>query len=296
MKKSIVSIAFIALAIGVSLSSCSKKTDTGGGTDTGKVDPNTIAPANLVAYFPLESATNAIAFGQGITFDQQGGAATFVTGRRGNAYQGSSDGAYLTFDLASNNPFVNMKAFTISAWIKTPPAIVNGANGAAIIAQVDGGDVATMGSLAFVLQSNSSADSLDISGYLYNSSTAWQGQEVRIWNAAFLPNQWVHLIYSYDNVTSTMSLYANGMLVGSQIKYAGPDPGDGTPQPLLGDLTLVNMTKMYIGAWFEQVAGVNAQDWMRYFPGMIDELRVYNRALTAQEVTDLYAAEASQIN
>jgi hypothetical protein len=35
---------------------------------------------------------------------------------------------------------------------------------------------------------------------------------------------------------------------------------------------------------------------MTYFQGMVDEFRVYNKALSAAEITALYEAEITQIN
>ena len=38
------------------------------------------------------------------------------------------------------------------------------------------------------------------------------------------------------------------------------------------------------------------QDWMKYYPGMLDELRIYDKALTDAEVKALYDAEITVIN
>jgi len=294
MKKSFLFIAFIALFIGLSFNSCKK--DDNPTPDDGKIDPSTIAAANLVAYFPFESATASISKGDGITFSKTGGAASFVTGRRGNAYQGNLNGAYLEYNVAATNPFKTMKAFTIAAWIKTPPAIIGTDNGAAIIFRLNGGD-SFMGNLVLDLESNSDKDSLDIKGYLYNAASPdWKGQDIRLHKPAFLADKWVHIACSYDNVKSTMALWANGVLVGDGIKYStGADPVTGN-QPLLGDLAFgSDMNKIHIGAWAQQIANT-ADSWMRYFPGLIDELRIYNKALSADEMKALYAAEVTQVN
>ena len=254
----------------------------------GKTNPSTIAAANLVAYFPFESETASIDKGEGVTYLKKGGAASFAVGRRGNAYKGSTTEAYLEYNVASTNVFKSMTEFTMGAWIKTPAA-----GGAADIFRLNGGD-AFMGNLVLMLEGGSNTDSLDIKAYLYNSTTEWKGQDIRKAHRSFLSDRWVHVGYSYNKTTSTMTLYANGLPVATSIRYAGPEVGG--VQPLMGALTLdPAMTKILIGAWAQQVAGTG-EGWMKYYPGLLDELRIYNKALTATEMKALYDAEITVIN
>jgi hypothetical protein len=268
------------------ITSC--KDDSTPDPNAGKTDPSTIAPSNLVAYFPLESATTSISKGEGITFSKTAGAGSFVVGRRGNAYKGSTAEAYLEYNLAASNVFTNMSEFTMAAWIKTPSA-----GGAAKIFGLNGGDV-FMGNLVFMLEGNSNVDSLDIKGYLFNSATEWKGQDLRVHDYRFLTDKWVHLVYSYNETTSTMALYANGLLVRNGVKYSGPETAPGL-QPLLGAVTFgTDMTKINIGAWPQQLDGTG-QDWMKFYPGLLDELRIYDKALTDAEIKALYDAEITWV-
>jgi hypothetical protein len=54
------------------------------------------------------------------------------------------------------------------------------------------------------------------------------------------------------------------------------------------------MTKIHFGAWPQQIAGT-PESWMTYYRGLVDEFRIYKKALTADEVMDLYEAEVTQI-
>ncbi len=72
-------------------------------------------------------------------------------------------------------------------------------------------------------------------------------------------NTWTHLASTYDG--STQKLYVNGALVGSR--------------PQTGAIALSN------GAL--RIGGNSV--WGEYFRGYIDEVRVYNRALTQTEIT-----------
>jgi len=277
--------AVIALLAVVSFISCKEDEPD---PYEGKTNPSTIAATNLVAYFPFESETASLELGTGITYTKKGGAASFVVGRRGNAYKGAATQAYLEYAVASTNVFKTMTEFTMGAWIKTPAA-----GGAADIFQLNGGD-GFMGNLVLMLEGGSNADSLDMKGYLFNSTTEWKGQDVRKAHKGFLSDKWVHVAYSYNKATSTMTLYANGISVATSTRFGGPENG-GT-QPPLGALTFgTDMSKILIGAWPQLVAG-SGDSWMKYYPGLLDELRIYNKALTDAEVKALYDAEITVIN
>lgn len=279
-------IAFVALGSSLMFTSCKK--DEAEDPYAGKTNPSTIASANLVAYFPFESATASIEKGDGITYTKKGGAATFATGRRGNAYKGAATEAYLEYAVASTNVFKSMSEFTMGAWIKTPAA-----GGAADIFQLNGGD-GFMGNLVFMLEGGSNADSLDIKGYLYNSTTEWKGQDIRKSHKSFLSDKWVHIVYSYNKTTSTETLYANGLPVATSVRFSGPEVGG--VQPALGAITFgTDMSKILIGSWPQLLDGTGA-DWMKFYPGLLDELRIYNKALTDAEVKALYDAEITVIN
>jgi hypothetical protein len=85
------------------------------------------------------------------------------------------------------------------------------------------------------------------------------GVDLRVAGTAPLPlNTWTHLAATYDG--ATLRLYVNGQLVGSQAR-------NGTIQVSNGLLRL----------------GGNAV-WGEWLAGRIDDVRIYNRALTAGEI------------
>lgn len=85
-------------------------------------------------------------------------------------------------------------------------------------------------------------------------------------NTTLVANNWYHAVVTYDGytVTNTMKLYLNGIVD----KSANPT---GVPN-VTGSNLVIGMD--------------NAHDWS-YF-GQMDEVRIYNRALSATEVTELY--------
>ena len=83
-------------------------------------------------------------------------------------------------------------------------------------------------------------------------------------NSGFSPafGVWYHIIGTYDG--QHVKIYVNGRLKGSSVRTGA--------MPLNGNNTV-------IGFWNTD-----------YFPGLIDEVRIYNRALLAEEIKNLYFA------
>jgi hypothetical protein len=285
-------VLIIMLLSGVVLSSCKKDTVD---PYAGKTNPSTIATANLIAYFPFESEPAVGAAvensGSSITYVKKVGAANFVLGRRGNGYQGSVTQSYLEYNVATGTALKTLDEYTMACWIKTPSTT----SGAAKIFSLNGGD-SFMGNLVLIQESQALGDSVDMKMFLFdNSSADWKGQDVRKQSNKFLNDKWYHIVGIYRKSTSTMEFYANGALVLTSIRYAGPVPVTG-PQPLLGAITLgPDMSKLIFGAWPQQISGT-PDSWMNYYKGIVDEFRVYNKALTAAEVKSLYDAEVTMIN
>ena len=87
--------------------------------------------------------------------------------------------------------------------------------------------------------------------------------------AALAVNTWTHLATSYDG--ATLRLYVNGVEVGSRA-VTGNISASGDPLRIGGN-----------------------QIWGEWFAGLIDDLRIYNRALTATEIqTDMNTAVTPQ--
>lgn len=87
-------------------------------------------------------------------------------------------------------------------------------------------------------------------------------------------NQWYHVAANIDSA-GYMRIFINGV----QDAVAGP---------YTGGVTNYNYNQ-YIGHWNGSADGYN-------FTGILDDLRIYNRALSANEITAQYASYESQIN
>ena len=84
--------------------------------------------------------------------------------------------------------------------------------------------------------------------------------------------QWYHLVGTFKR--PILSLYINGALAGTAVHDYDLDYGT---------------RPVFIGRTGE-CGGPGEADWDSYFPGTIDDVRIYNRVLSAGEVKQLYLA------
>lgn len=284
-KKNFFQVLFLgtALLTGFSLMSCDK--DTNNGTD--KVDPSTIATTNLVAYFPFnDNAVETIGSLQPAAQPN----VTYVAGRRGKAYQGAT-GAHLRYTLPSASKLKTLTSFTVAMWIKSP--LVTG-DPEPTIFQIGKADDLFWGNLTLAMNRlDATADSLQFKAFFLKSGAEWSGQHIGYSNTMFQVNQWMHLVFQYDGSTSKFMIYKDGVKVvtnaGVEDRKANPN-GDG-----LGNLNFSQADVINIGSWRPKSEGDATDAWMGWFLGNLDELRVYDKALTATETKALYDAEVSQI-
>ena len=271
-----------ALMTGFFLTSCNKDDNT-----TDKVDPSTIATTNLVAYFPFDnSATETIA---NLTPTAQP-LVTYVTGRRGKAYQGA-EGAHLLYTLPQASKLKTLTSFSVAMWFKSP--LITG-DPEPIFFQIGKSDDFNWGNMTFSLKRMSAtSDSLMFHAFFLKMGAEWSGQSIDYTKSIFQVNQWMHLIFEYDGATSKFVIYKDGVKVvtntGVEDRKAGPT---GTA---LGNLLFDKADVINIGAWRNKSEGTATDNWMGWFKGNLDELRVYDKALTATEAKALYDAEVSQM-
>jgi hypothetical protein len=268
----------------------------------GYASSDSVASANLVAYWPFDGNANETKGGLTPTVT---GTITYTTGIRGQAYQGAA-GAYATYTPSA--AFASLPSYSVSFWYNLP---TTGANFSATTGQ----DTLTQG----VLFLYGTSDYL-----LANEIEPWRGDSVRIHAGfqdfaspaykGFIPetfdtnavNNWVHFVVTYNGGTSSYIVYQDALATNANTAFspntpAGepyPYPGyfnspnilytDGTKTTLLGNLGFTGQTpsKLIVGSWPDGLFGQSAAT--ATFRGQMDELRVYNKALTQLEITGLY--------
>lgn len=246
---------------------------------TNHQDPGFIEKSSLEAYFPFESTPYVIVKGRGIDSSKVivGGVAAFGNGARGYAYKGDTLNSYVSIPLLSTGFLHDMKEFTFSCWTQLPAKKSNKIKNLFL---VTGGD-SDYGSFSVIL------DSAQLKASVFNQandSTYAVTSRALDWS----DNQWLYITYTYDQATSNLALYINGELVGENVCYA-----DATGTIFVGPLTpATTMTKICIGAWPKQIEGVGGLQ-LSYFAGKVDELRIWSKCLTKDNIRNLYQAEKS---
>jgi PKD repeat protein len=180
------------------------------------------------------------------------GGATYAAGRYGQAF--SLDGSSGYIQLADSSA-LKPEVVTVGAWIK----LASSPSGNAIIFDNESAEP-WYGYLLYIVSGNK----LNAEVYTSSASTTVAG------NMALLPDTWYHVAMTYDG--ANIKTYING-------REDGSVPSTG----LINYSVSVNPT---IGKRSVGVSG-----YLAYFPGLIDEVRVYNRALNASEVYALASTD-----
>ncbi len=296
MKKVPIIKMFIFVMLGFVLTTC-KKSDNSG-TATNPNDPGQVAKSNLIAYFPFDgNGKDSIT---GLTPSTVTSAVKFVPGQKKSCYQGDSL-AFMLYNLPSTSKLTMMHGFTISMWLYSPQTPTT-FTPVGCFFQLNGTGDPVWGNLSFD-EERSNSDSLNLHWQFFDSLAVWNHQHIVYSNPNFPASTWFYLTVAYDSATSDFNIYVKGQ----KIVY----PGTTSPNPrynndpksggtLLGGLNFHNVTQACIGTWWDLAAGGAtvgaANPWMSYVKGKMDELRIYNRALTDAEALTLYQDEVATLS
>ena len=100
-------------------------------------------------------------------------------------------------------------------------------------------------------------------------------------------NKWTHIGITYDSATSILNLYVDGALTGLSKTLA-----DGN----YGKLKYNEFKGLVIGTYQfmtnpSLTAGGERQDWAKSLNGAVDQFRLYNTALTAAQINELFTSQ-----
>lgn len=224
-----------------------------------------IAPGHLVGYWAFDGElTDSVS---GTSGENTG--TSFANGFKGQALQGALN-SYVLASPAS--ALTAVTSLTLSLWVNTPPPST-GIIDVFSLTKTDG----FWGNIEVFFENGSSNDNGKVRTHLYNGSADMTFASDGVVN---LFDRWVNMTITYDAGSSTYKLYVNGAVV-STITQAG-----------FGPLKMTNAGKIVFGAppfmtTPSQTSGASAQGWASFLTGQLDEVRVYDKALTPEEVNAL---------
>ena len=213
--------------------------------------------SNLAQYWPLDSSAP-----QETQTDNDGtlsGGATLTTGIDGGSIEFTGNGTSSSVDLSDISPLDATQPYTVSAWVK--PDSMSATNTSYTI---------------YTLGRNAGANNyvrFDLGVYADNNSlkpvvSTYSGSWTDLAGSRDLnTDQWQMVTFVYDG--TNMNIYINGLL----------DTSSAYTTPALST-AVVNGSIGYEG---------NASDAYT-FDGKIDDVRVYQRAMTAEDVSQLYSS------
>lgn len=231
---------------------------------------------------------------------------SYVAGITGQALEIGSLG-YLVFPLKDTltdpNGFVsipadtikNLGSFTLAFWI----------NGLGDVA--DGGPIQTgaqgifaisestqfWGNLEIFLENYKDAadpNAVWLKIHMFNANDAANSEQWIADDNTKLKNvlhKWTHIAITYDASTSALSLYKDGAVTG--VNNTILDGGK------YGKIKFNNVTGMVIGSYAFQtnpsLTNHGPESWAQSFNGAIDQFHLYNKAMSAAEISDLYTSK-----
>lgn len=176
-----------------------------------------------------------------------------------------------TVDIITDNHILDMTgSITISLWIN--PSQINVSSRYALI---DKRRFATTGH-RIALENNGGcsddpSDSIANIGFNFGNNN--QLYAVCTTQGAIYPNEWTNILVTYDEAIPETRIYKNGALLSTTVIT-----------PIIST-NITNNRNQWIGKGFDTVSG-------NPFGGLIDDVRIWKIAVTAQQANRLYAESA----
>jgi hypothetical protein len=273
------------------IATCNKNDDVTLPPIGGYNNSNEVAAANLVGYWPLDGNGTENKNGTAPTATV---GATWVTGVKGQAVSLTNGYLYYANALA---PLVSNQPFTVSAWVQvtnTGSAPSGPANVPYVYFQsaIPGKLFGNFSGMVEAGQYKYNSDTLVVKSIYQDQGGGTQdninnygtaGTDFKIVKKAGT-GQWVHIVTTYNpaggtGAQSIFRIYADSALV-SNVNFE--NRGANSFKYTAGEVI--------IGAWYNNIPGhtVTADTWTVPFNGKIDEIRVWTKLLTTDEISALY--------
>ena len=262
------------LALGVLFTQCTKPNKN---DDVVKGDPppvpggftnsSQVASANLIGHWGFNGTLADNVSGTAAT----GTNISYSTGIKGQAMKGALNGYAIA---TPSNAIKNMTAFTISYWVNTP--LNTGATGMVSFSETTG----FWGNINTFFENGGSSSLMRFKVIYSDGGSVFDLGIQEIQNRW---NLWNHFTLTYDGANN-FEVYLNGVSIKAQSR-AGTDAFNFTN---FGHIVFGTMHFMTTPSL---TSGSGSQGWAGFLTGSLDEVRIFNRALTATEVNALSTLE-----
>ncbi|MFC3562354.1 LamG-like jellyroll fold domain-containing protein [Pedobacter jamesrossensis] len=250
------------------LSSCQKEFDPTSYAPAlnigGFTNSKQIASSNLVAHWSFDgSLVDSVSNTAGIN-----SGTSFGTGIKGKSLQGANNSYFLS---APSSKITGLKSFTLTEWVNTPPPS-NGIIGLFSLSNKS----QFWGNLEVFIENGSTNDNATIKIVFINN-----GVGDKTYTASNVVNffgKWNAFSVSYDETTSTVKVYVNGSRVSS-----GKLDGITGPLNFIDSGNLVFGTTQFMTTP-SQTTSHSKEPWASYLTGQLDEVKIFNKALSDDEV------------
>jgi hypothetical protein len=215
----------------------------------------------LVGYWPFCGDANDES-GNGNNGTVNG--ATLVEDRFGNAGSAYSFDGLDDYIIANASTALDASSYseiTLSAWVNTVEFSPTGSASKIIThTSIDGSNGQQY---ALSVQHDSAL-------YFLAGTGQFEANGINVSSAVLFTNQWQHAIMTYDG--ESVRFYINGNLVFTK------QESDNFPTSPTGALVF---------------SSIQSSQYNRLYNGLLDDIAIYNRALTPEEVTQLYAVQST---
>jgi hypothetical protein len=233
-----------------------------GGVDAGDAGGFLSLTDGLMAHWRLDENTGTMAAdksGNGHDGVLQGPGPTWVSGRWGSAVHFSGSDL---ISVAQFPPPPPMASYTVSAWVRIGSGEVG-----SLIANLVSTEVLGGGWALFATLPTGPGAPAQTYAFEYADSTNPNAQLIVASCPCVMTDSWVHLAAVLDGNAHTLVLYVNGI---PSAHVAAPPP----VVPGSASLNIGHSTRTEPGSAFPVT-------------GAIDDVAIYSRPLTAQEITEL---------
>lgn len=268
---------------------------------------------NLVLWISFDNE-NLIEKGEGVSFKEHKGDADIKTGFIGKGWTNKSGKnqtqAYSKFDVAAGSVFSKLDKVTMTAWVKETTTL-DDENYKGGLFSLNGGQLTNGNPHDFPamcvyfdnkgvadLEDGTQVPTQQVNGrFIFHDNG---GSELNLWldtwhEAFAIYGEWFHFAVTYDKDTQVLdeesgqmvdrdqvNLYVNGLQVAARtFDYKIP----------FSNLVTSATNAFYVGGWSTFIEGHSTATWQSFWPGSMDEIRFYDKALSGEEILSLYKEE-----